>query len=629
MCGIVGFIKCGTEQELVNSVRVIDHRGPDAQSVKWFPNAGSGLGHARLSIIDLSDNGKQPMYDPRTGNWIVFNGEVYNYKQIRLDLQKEGVQFFTESDTEVVLKAFGQWGEEAVQHMNGMFAFAVYNEGTKALYAIRDRLGIKPFYYYHSGNKLVFASELKSILQCSDYVKEPDYEALHTPAHYQVTPNTGFKNILKLPAGNQLNFVDGKLSINEYWTLTPHESPMPYQEAFDELDRLLNDAIDLQMIADVPIGSLLSGGLDSSLISVMMQRKIKEPINTYTIKFSETDLKRQGNVDDSSYAMELAKKFKFNHKEILIRPNIVDLLPKMVNHLEEPIADPAAINTYLISAEARKAGVKVLLSGMGADEVFSGYRSHLACLKATSYQRIPKHLRLLIEPLIDYMPGSGFGRDFKYARWLKSFVRIASLPQRERAMLVKNSALSKDQFEAYFMNPPAYDDTLFLRADKKHFEAHPQLSYLTKMCYVDTKIYMPDHNLAYSDKAMMAASVEGRPPLIDHRIVELMFSLPPEFRISGNTQKYLLKKVAEKYIPHNIIYRPKAPFSAPMRGWLRGELKEMVNDILSFDSISSRGVYNPTFVRQLIEDNNLGRQDNSQLIWRLMVNEIWFRNFFD
>lgn len=628
MCGIVGFMGCGSKDELERGVSVVQHRGPDFQNIKWFVDKNSGLGHARLSIIDLSDNGRQPMNDPKTGNWIVFNGEVYNYSEIRTELCKKGISFFSDSDTEVVLKAFGEWGEKAIEHFNGMFAFAIYNENTGGLYACRDRLGIKPFYYYHDRDKLVFASELKSILEYRGYKKEPDYHSLYTPVHYQVTPSTGFKGIQKLPAGYCLTFAQGKLELKQYWDIHPSENPMPFQDAYDQLDRLLNDAIDLQMIADVPIGSLLSGGLDSSLISVMMQKKIQEPINTFTIKFDETDLKRQGNVDDSFYAMELATKFKFNHKEILIRPDIVNLLPKMVWHLEEPIADPAAINTYLICKAARESGIKVLLSGMGADEVFSGYRSHLACLKADPYQRIPNFLRRMFEPLVDFIPESSSNRNFKYVRWLKGFTKIGSLPQHERSMLIKNSTLSKEQFEAYYMNPTSYEDTLFVKADKAYFNKYPELSYLTKMCFVDSKGYMTDHNLAYSDKAMMAASVEGRPPLIDHRIVEFMFTLPPEFRISGNTQKYLLKKVAEKYLPPNIIYRPKAPFSAPMRGWLRNELKEMVNDILSYDSIKARGMYNPTFVGKLIKENESGHQDNSQLIWRLMVNETWFRTFF-
>lgn len=383
------------------------------------------------------------------------------------------------------------------------------------------------------------------------------------------------------------------------------------------------------MVSDVPIGSLLSGGLDSSIVSVLMQKNMAQPLNTFTIRFKKEDLKRQGNVDDSYYARKLANQFGFNHHEITIEPDIVDLLPKMIWHLDEPIADPAAINTYLISKEAEKNGVKVLLSGMGADEFFSGYRSHLACVKADSYQKMPGFLRKGLEYSFRMIPESNSKRNFKYIRWAKTFLKIVSLSQHDRALIIKNSALSANAFNKYYLNAGAYRESLYVERDTQLFNQYPVLSYLTKLCYCDTKTYLTDHNLAYSDKAIMAASIEGRPPLIDHRIVELLFKLKPEFRINGGVQKYLLKKVSEKYLPNEIIYRPKAPFSAPMRGWLKKELKEMINDILSYESLKTRGVYNPEYVQKLITNNDKGVADNSQLIWRLMVNEIWFRTFFN
>ena len=383
------------------------------------------------------------------------------------------------------------------------------------------------------------------------------------------------------------------------------------------------------MISDVPVGSLLSGGLDSSIISVLMQKNMSKPLNTFTIKFKKEDLKRQGNVDDSYYAKKLAIQHGFNHHEITIEPDIVDLLPKIIYHLEEPIADPAAINTYLISKEAEQNGIKVLLSGMGADEFFSGYRSHLACLKAEPYQKIPLILRKGLEKTFKNIPESNQKRNFKYIRWAKGFLKVASLSQQDRALMIKNSALGPDNFNEYFTDAGNYRDSLYIERDTRLFNQYPDLSYLTKMCYVDTKTYLTDHNLAYSDKSIMAASIEGRPPLIDHRIVELMFKLPPKYRIDNGVQKYLLKKVSEKYLPEEIIYRPKAPFSAPMRGWLKKELKEMLNDILSHDSLKKRGVYNPDYVQKLIINNDKGLEDNSQLLWRLLVNEIWFRTFFN
>ncbi|WP_428236157.1 asparagine synthase (glutamine-hydrolyzing) [Gracilimonas sp.] len=628
MCGIVGFFNCGSKDELQNAVKCISHRGPDSSDTEWFTNKNSGLGHTRLSIIDLSDAGKQPKYDRETGNWIIYNGEIYNYKEIRSKLRKKGHQFTSDCDTEVILKAYSEWGQNSVDYLNGMFSFAIYNEKSGHVFACRDRLGIKPFYYYQKDNKLIIASEIKSILECKDYNRAPDLNALHTPVHYQVSPQTGFKGIKKLEPGHYLTFKDSNFNITSYWDIHPTENPISEKGALERLDELLLDSIKLQMVSDVPVGALLSGGLDSSLICVLMQKLMDEPLNTFTIKFKEEDLKRQGNVDDSVYAKRLAELHNFNHHEITIEPDIVDLLPKIIYSLEEPIADPAAINTYLISKEAREAGIKVLLSGMGADEVFSGYRPHLACLKADTYQNIPGPIRSTIESIFNYIPSSNKKRDFKYIRWVKSFFNFASLPRERRALLMKNSALHKKEFQEYFVSNLNYEDSLYIKKGSELFSEHESLSYLTKICYLDTKMYMPDHNLTYLDKAMMAASVEGRPPLIDHRIVEFMFSLPPEFKINGNTQKYLLKKVSEKYLPEDIIYRSKAPFSAPMRGWLKKELKEMVNDVLSYDAVKKRGIYNPEYINQLIERNEKGLEDNSQLIWRLIVNELWLRTFF-
>ena len=628
MCGIVGYINCGSIQELEQSVRALKHRGPDDQGVKWFANKNSGLGHTRLSIIDLSEKGHQPMYDPESRNWIIYNGEIYNYIDIRRELESKGFQFVSTSDTEVILKAYHAWGTDCLQKFNGMFAFAVYNEISGKLFMARDRLGIKPLYYYQQNEKLIFASEIKAILSNSVYNREPDLNAIHTAIHYQVTPYTGFKGIKKLEAGTFAIFENGIFKQESYWDISPAETEMSLHEAEKELDELLRDATAIQMLADVPIGVLLSGGLDSSLISVLMQKNTQHPLNSYTIRFSEKDLKLQGNTDDSYYASKLANDFGFNHNEFLIEPDITGLLPKMIWHMDEPLADPAAINTFLISEEARKQGIKVLLTGMGADEVFSGYRAHLACLKANQYQKYPSLIRKPFESMVNALPESSEKRSYKYNRWLKQFVRIASLPEFERHITVKNSALTPKSFNLLYKDEFKFEDSYAYKREKEYFYKNEELSYLTKICLCDSKIYLPDHNLTYSDKAMMAAGVEGRPPLIDHRIVELMFRLSPEFRIKGNTQKYLLKKVAEKYLPKEIIYRSKAPFSAPMRGWLKNELKEMVHDILSVDSIKKRGIYNSSYVMDIIDKNEKGITDNSQLIWRLMVNELWFRTFF-
>ena len=629
MCGIVGFINCGSKQELSEAVSSIKHRGPDRNAVQWFENNRSGLGHARLSILDLSENGNQPMFDKASGNWIILNGEIYNYKEVREKLKLAGHTFFSNTDTEMVLLAYQEWQEKCLDFFNGMFAFCIYNPQTNETFIARDRLGIKPLYYFNQNNKLAFASEIKAILKLSEYIKEPDLISLQTPVHYQITPYTGFKNIYKLPAGHYIKFSHDGLSIKKYWDITITEMAISENEAIQKLDYLINDAVKLNLISDIPVGVMLSGGLDSSILSALMQSQMNQPLNSFTIKFEKKDLKLQGNTDDSHYATMMAQKFGFKHHEITLVPKVVDLLTKMVYHMDEPIADPSAISTYLIAKAAKEMGISVLLTGMGADEVFGGYRYQLACLRANTYQKFfPKPVQHSIEYLVSKLPESSSTRNYKYIRWLKRFVEVASLNPIERQIVIKNSGLRNNTFNQYYQ-----DAVPFKRSYYHHLEsaihATTKGSYLTKLCFADTKGYMTDHNLTYSDKAMMAAGVEGRPTLIDHRIVEFMFQLQPHMRIKGSIQKYLLKKVAEKYIPKDIIYRPKAPFSAPLRGWLKKELKEFVNDTLSYDTIKKRGIYNPEYVKKLIANNESGVEDNSQLIWRLMVNEIWFKTFFD
>lgn len=631
MCSILGFINCGNRELLKLCNVTMAHRGPDGNDVKWFNDSNSGLAHNRLSIIDLSESANQPMFSEDKRFSIVYNGEIYNFKEIRSELDSKGYKFRTQSDTEVILNSFIEWKENCLEKLNGMFAFAIYDIFQKKLFLARDRIGIKPLYYTHFNSSIIFSSEIKAILKSSLIEKKVDYNAVHTPIHFQTSPYTGFKDIFKLLPGHYLTFENGNTSIKEYWSIKPTENiSISENEAFEKLDYLLNDSVKLQMISDVPIGLLLSGGLDSSIIAALMTKYSNKQINSFTIKFSESDLKKQGNVDDSYYAQIVANKFDFKHREILIDPDVIDLLPKMIWHLDEPIADPSAINTYLISKTAKDEGISVLLNGMGGDEIFGGYRSYLACLYADKLNKLlPNILQSAILKILAVIPQSTKSRDLKYIRWAKEFFNYSNLPQDERYMSSGNVALTDNNFSKYYLDKEyKYNNSYYFLKQKDYFTGN-KLSYLTKMCLNDTRIYLPDHNLTYSDKSSMAASVEGRPPLTDHRIVEFMFSLPPSFRIKKGIQKYILKKVSENYLPKSIIHRPKAPFSAPMRSWLKGQLKEMVNDLLSESSLKKRGVYNYKYVSELIKNNASGLQDNSQLIFRLLTNEIWFRTFID
>jgi len=358
---------------------------------------------------------------------IVLNGEIYNYQDIRQELKDRDWQFRTSSDTEVLLSAYQVCGKSCLEKLNGMFAFAIWDERKKVLFAARDRLGIKPLYYWQSGDTLILASEIKSILASGMVPAEPDWEAISTPWHYQVSPDTGFKGIRKLEAGHYLMFSSAGLKINKYWDVEPVERDIADADAVEQLNGLIADTVRLQMIADVPVGAFLSGGLDSSLIVAHMSRLTQRPVRTFTIRFADADQKFEAGVDDSRYARIVADLFHCEHQEITIVPDVVGLLPKMIWHLDEPLADPAAINTYLISEAARNAGVTVLLNGMGGDEVFGGYRKHLACLIADKYNKfIPKIVRQMIIHTVRYIPVANAERGFKYIRWLRHFIGMAN-----------------------------------------------------------------------------------------------------------------------------------------------------------------------------------------------------------
>ena len=627
MCGIAGIINGGNEQLLARMNDIMAHRGPDDAGLKWFADSSSGMAQRRLSIIDLSPGGHQPMCNDAGDLWIVFNGEIYNYKELGEEVRAKGVRLRSTSDTEILLYAYQIWGEDCLQKLNGMFAFAIYDSRKRTFFAARDRLGIKPFYYHFRNGCLVFGSEIKALLSSTLVPKQPDLQALHTPARFQISPWTGFQDILKLPPGHCMTLEDGKLSVREYWSLKPTEQSASEETLIEKLDELLCDAVRLQMRADVPVGVFLSGGLDSSIVSALMRVNTEQTVHSFTIKFSAEDQKFEQMTPDEVYARQVAKQFNFTYHELEIKPQVEELLPKMVWHMDEPLSDPAAINTYLISKAARDLNIVVLLNGMGGDEVFGGYRKHLACLTAESYQAlVPGAVRRVVQYAADRIPVATASRGLKQVRWGKRFLSFAGAPRSDR-YLMSDLSVAPKQFSQMFASHMSYYDTHFFKAQAPRFNGNG-LSYLTQMCWNDTLVFLPEHNLTYSDKASMAASIESRPPLTDHRIVEFMFSVAPRERIHRMTQKYLLKKVSEKYLPRNIVYRPKAPFGSPLRSWVRGPLAPMIADLLSEQSLRSRGLYDPAYVAGLIARDKSGLEDNSHQIWTLLTNEIWFRTFF-
>ncbi len=697
MCGIIGFIGVGSKSLLEECTDLLQHRGPDDRGVEWFDEWNSGFGHRRLSIIDLSSAGHQPMSTDDGRFRITYNGEVYNYKQIRRELElikcSNGsdaplFSFKSGSDTEVVLYAYAAWGEKCLDKFNGMFAFAVFDTLTGEVFIARDRLGIKPVYFAEVDGGLVFASEAKAILKSGLAEVKPDFYALESPMHYQVSPLTGFDGIYKLEAAHYLKYklkrnlrkgnsneadcriddalpgnrgsagstetaedvqaihsarpeivtdsyrqsvkpkASGALEIFRWWKLNVTEnSGKSEKELIDELDFLLNDAVKLQMVSDVPVGIFLSGGLDSSLIAALMRKHYKGTINAFTIKFSKEDQKFEKLEDDSVWAKKVADLLDFNYEEMIVKPDTEKLLPLMVYHLDEPIADPAAINTYLISKFARQNNIYVLLNGMGGDEVFAGYRKHLACLKAEVYTRyFPAFVRKAFESFYRKRKVADSRKGYKFARWIKRFLSFASYDRFER-FLLSDIGLNINDYGEVFPNSAGYRNSFYYLKEKKLYD-EIDASYLTKMCYNDTNTFMISHNLIYSDKASMMASVETRPPLIDHRIVEFMFSLPPKYRINGNRQKYLLKKVAERYLPKKIVNRPKAPFGSPLRSWIKGALSKDIDRMLSIENLKAKGFLNAEKIRDIVLRDRSGREDLAHVIYRFFVMMTWWDTFF-
>lgn len=627
MCGICGLIHTGNEVILQKMTDILHHRGPDDGGTIWFEEKRSGLGHRRLSIIDLSALGHQPMSNENGNLWITFNGEIYNYQEIKIELEKKGYIFRSRSDTEVIMKSYEEWGEHCLEKFNGMFAFAIYNKISDKLFLARDRLGIKPVYYYYKDSKFYFASEIKAFIETTDIPIEPDIENIITPTRFQITPYTGFKKIYKLPAAHYLIFYEGKITIKAYWDICLDKKEISMKEAADKLKYLLEDSVRLEMISDVPVGLMLSGGIDSSIIGALMRSKTVSNIHSFTIKFSEKDLDFEKSTDDNKYAKIVANNFNFIHHEMEVSPDIVKLLSTITYQLDEPLSDPAAINTYLIAKSARENGIVVLLNGVGGDEIFGGYRKYLACMRARNYNTlIPNVIKKIIEGVFSKTKVADNVKGYQNMRWLKRFLSFASSPDFER-FIVSDLSLLPEEFNNIFLSKPNYGHTnYYLIQQKYHMDR--SIDYLTRMCLNDTKVFLTEHNLTYLDKSTMCFGIESRPPLIDYRIVEYMFTLHPKFRIDYNIQKYLLKIVSENFLPSEIINRPKTSFGLPLRSWIKNDLREVIDDYLNEESVRNRGIYDPHYVRKLIEDDRSGINDHSLKIWVLLSNEIWFRTFF-
>lgn len=629
MCGIAGYTKKSTyhDEDLISTIHATQaHRGPDHQGT-WQDDLWVLL-HQRLSIIDLDTSANQPMVKD---DWvIIFNGEIYNYRSIRERLvSKYGISFHTQSDTEVLLELYRLKGMESLQEIRGMFSFAIYNTKSQDLMLVRDPYGIKPLFYKAGNDGFSFASELKTLTKFPDFDRQINMNAVVAAINYLWIPGNKslFTSIKKVPAGHYVHINrEGKEVVKSYYQLPTQIVNLSEEEAIVKLEMTLSQSVQRHLVADVPVSALLSGGIDSSLIVSMATDSTA--LSSYSIGINEEDKKVEQMPDDARYARQLAQQLGLDHHEIFISPEITKELPHMVYHLDEPIGDPAAINTYLISKAARDHGCKVLLSGMGADELFFGYRRQKAICHAQRYQKIPAIMRSIIRQTANGLPVRMGGFGVKPVRWAQRFLSFADYPT-SYAYMRSYSYYDESSMRQLF-HPDIENEyqQLVLRHDQLFHSAYKH-DLVNQMCHTDIHMFMQGLNLTYSDRASMAASVELRVPFIDQEVVELAMSLPGSLKYKRQVQKYLLKKAAENHLPDQIIYRPKASFGAPIRRWISGPLNEMTNDLLSSENIKNRAIFNPDFVENIIKEDKKGRRDYAYQIYQLLTLELWFRQFLD
>ncbi len=630
MCGLAGFTGFDNNTclaEMANKVQ--QHRGPDNQS--FWNDDFIAFAHQRLSIIDLTDAANQPFIK---GNLVViFNGEIYNYKELQEKLRTEkSVVFKTSSDTEVVLEMFRHYGIESLNQLTGMFAFAIYDKEKKSLFVVRDHFGIKPIFYTIINGALAFSSELKTLVAIPGFNKTINQKSLVSCLNYSWVPgnDTMFTGSYKLPPAHYLTY-DGKngVKIIRYWELDDRlqSSTENEGEIINDLAATIESSVRRHMVADVPVSSFLSGGLDSSLIAAFAKKENNQ-LSTYTISTLGKDKKVEQMPDDEKYAAIVASTFELDHNVIQISPDILKEFPAMVRTLDEPIGDPAAINTYLICKAAREKGVKVLLSGMGADEIYFGYRRQKALLLAVRYNKMPQFMKSATTGLVKNLPVKLFGKGFKLGRWAKRFMSFATLPIDE-AYMRSYSYYDSKELKELFKNDQASSIEAIKQDHKKLFQSKYKNDVINQICNTDISMFMLGLNLTYTDRASMAASVEVRVPFIDKVVITKALAIPGHFKIKNGLSKYILKKAAERVLPKQIIYRPKAAFGAPIRSWISNDLRNTVDDLLSEASVTKRGMLNYSFVKKLIDNDRNGVKDNAYQIYQLLTLELWCREYLD
>jgi asparagine synthase (glutamine-hydrolysing) len=623
MCGIAGFVESSTtsspfspdeSRDLVHRMcTVIRHRGPDDEGV-WV-DGPAALGMRRLSIIDLS-TGHQPIHNEDKSVWIVFNGEIYNFRELRQELEAAGHRFYTSTDTEVIVHAYEQWGKDAIARLRGMFGLAIWDKTSRTLLIARDRIGIKPMYYATVNGRLYFGSELKSLLEAPDLPRELDAAALDHYLSFLYTPRDGsiFKSVRKLPPGHLLTWNDGRMSIERFWQMPATETFTGSEEdAIQQLRAVLSDAVRSHMISDVPLGAFLSGGVDSSLVVGLMSELSSSRVKTFSIGFDEPEF------DELDKARQVADHFGTEHHEFVVKPDGVGILDKLVSHFDEPFADSSAIPTWYVSEMARK-HVTVVLSGDGGDELFGGYERYLPHPRVLAFDRYsPRALRRVAAIAAARLPHGVRGKNFlrhvgrdEQGRYLDA-IRFFGADE-------KPALLTRDVQDA--IDGPDPETTL-----ARHFERFAQLPWPSQMMRFDAETYLPEDVLTKVDRMSMAHSIESRVPILDNDVIAFAATLPASLKIKNGRRKHILKEVAATLVPRAILDRKKQGFGVPLGTWFRGNLRELFADTLLSPASLQRGYFQPAFVRRIVDEHLTGKRDHTLRLWQLVVFEKWQQQY--
>jgi asparagine synthase (glutamine-hydrolysing) len=623
MCGIAGRYNYRTGAPVAAGLvggmcDLIAHRGPDGHGV-WTDGA-IGLGHRRLAIIDLSPAGRQPMASSDGALTVTFNGEIYNFIELRHELEGRGHHFRSRTDTEVILAAYRQWGVGCLAHLRGMFAFALWDAAARKLFIARDRIGKKPLHYLLDRDGIAFASEPKAFLADPSFVAEPDVEAISAYLTYQYVPSplSAFQGVHKLPPAHYMVVQDGRVSTERYWKLSyATKRKVTESQACEELLHRLREAVRIRMISDVPLGAFLSGGVDSGAVVATMAGLGTGPVKTYSIGFDEKEF------DELPYARLVAKRYGTDHHEFVVRPNATEIFPKLVWHYNEPYADASAIPTYYLSQLARR-HVTVALNGDAGDENFAGYRRYITPAAAARFDRLPAVFRGMIRGAVRRAPAPDSPDSVVYRgrQWLRRVSDTAAGRYSRRVMMFEPEL--KDE-----ICEPGFGAAGARRLLIDAFEGSDATELVDALLDVDVSYYLSDCLLVKVDIATMAHGLEGRSPMLDHEFMEFAASLPADFKLRGTTTKYIFKQALRGLLPPDIIDRPKKGFSVPLDLWFRNELRDMSGDLLLDGRLAQRGYFKPGRVQKMLEEHWNGAAPWHNQLWTILMLESWHRMFID